>query len=130
MDPVTTVIVAASSQLAIGIVKDLYEQLKAAIISKYGKKNSVQKAIEEYELKPESAGRVKVLEEEIEFHKVNQDTEILAVVDQLSKVLKQSSRDNSQVNVQINDSTVQGIIGTSNLHAGDIKIDNTNKSNN
>jgi hypothetical protein len=54
------------------MVKDLYDQLKATIIRKFGENNSVQKAIEEYESKPKSEGRIKVLEEE-KFLKVDKD---------------------------------------------------------
>jgi hypothetical protein len=128
MDPITTVIVAASSQLATSMVKDLYDQLKATIIGKFGENNSVQKAIEEYESKPESEGRIKVLEEEVKSLKIDKDREILALAEQLLEILERKSGDHTQVNVQINDGNVQGIIGTSNLQVRDFKIDNTKNS--
>ena len=89
MDPITTSIVVAASQLGETVVKDAYAGLKAIIVRKFGKGSEVDKAVEAVEKKPDSSGRQQTLAEELAATPAARDPEILAAVAALQKAVEQ-----------------------------------------
>jgi len=87
MDPITTSIVVAASQLGETVVKDAYAGLKALIVRKFGKGSEVHKAVEAVEARPESAGRQQTLSEELAAAPAARDPELLAAVAALQATL-------------------------------------------
>lgn len=96
MDPLTTAIVAAlSAGIASGTteagksaVLDAYKGLKQMIQKKFGKDNEIVKAVDNLEKKPDSQGRVTVLEEEVELSDAHKDSELLQAARHLMEMVK------------------------------------------
>jgi hypothetical protein len=128
MDPITTVIVAALSQLAVDVIKDAYTNLKKVLVKKFGGDSDLVKAVDDLEKKPESEGRKSTLAEEIVAAKAEQDSDIADAVASLSALLKIQQGNQAQVNVQISGGKVQGIAGASNAQIGNMEFnDKTEK---
>lgn len=91
MDPVTTAIVAAITagftKVGEQAVTDAYDELKNILKEKFGKKSEVVKAVDRLEEKPESGGRKQMLQEEVLEAKVDQDSEILKLAQDLLTVI-------------------------------------------
>ena len=96
MDPITTAVVAAlSAGIASGTteagksaVVDAYKGLKQMIQKKFGKDNEIVKAVNNLEEKPDSQGRVTVLQEEVELSQAHKDSELLQVARHLIDMVK------------------------------------------
>jgi hypothetical protein len=88
MDPITTSIVVAASQLGETVVRDAYAGLKALIVRKFGKGSEVEKAVEAVEARPDSAGRQQTLDEELAAAPAARDPELLAAVAALQAALE------------------------------------------
>lgn len=96
MDPVTMIVSALVMGMTAGApsvgaqaIKDTYTGLKTLIIRKFGTKPDVQKAVEDLEKKPESAGRKATAEEELKEAGAGDDAEIVAAAQTLMKALKE-----------------------------------------
>ncbi len=88
MDVITTAIISALAGLSKDAVKDSYNAIKAALKEKFGAKSELMEAIDKLEKKPDSKGRQEVLQEEVEEAKVNDDTEIVQLAQELLDKLK------------------------------------------
>jgi hypothetical protein len=94
MDIVTPTLIAALSMLSESVIKDAYDKLKKALISKPDDPEDLLKAIELLEERPESEGRREVLREEIQTSKVYLDVEVIqAARTQLCKLFQFSTYD-------------------------------------
>ena len=93
MDPITTAIVAAlASDLAKTAIKNGYNALKDALKRKFGSESDLVEAINGLEKKSASKGRKAILQEEVEIAKVNDDSKILQLAqDLLDKIKEQPS---------------------------------------
>ena len=95
MDPITAAVVAALSAGAIGglteaskaALTDAYEKLKILLVKKFGNKSEVVKAVEQVEAKPTSDARKALLAEEVATVKADQDSDLLALAQELQRVL-------------------------------------------
>lgn len=95
MDPVTMIVTALAMGAASGApsvgaqaIKDAYAGLKTLIVRRFGNKPDAQKAVEDLEKKPESAGRKATAEEELKDAGAGDDAEIIAAAQTLMKALK------------------------------------------
>lgn len=103
MEPVTSAILAT---VAVGItkglaeagIKDVYGKLKDVIKLKFGRESDIIKAVDNLEMKPDSAGRKKMLEEEIIASKANLDSDVLEVAQALLELIK--AQPNGEHNIQ------------------------------
>ena len=85
MDPITTAIVAGlaagatagATQVGKKALVDAYSSLKALVLKKFGKENTLTKAVAELEAKPDSKGRQLTLEEEVEAAGAGKDPELV-----------------------------------------------------
>ena len=124
MDPITTALIAAISagvtsagkDVAINAIQDFYAGIKAMIIRKYGKDSNVNKALEDLEEKPDSAGRRAVLNEEIEAAGANEDNELINASKELLEKLKEFPH--------IYTNVTQTVTGDKNIFSGtgDVRI--------
>lgn len=89
MDPVTLAIVTALGNLAQVAIQDSYTAFKAALQKKYGVKSELLEAVDKLEQKPDSKARQSVLQEEVANVKVDQDTELLKIANDLLEKLKE-----------------------------------------
>lgn len=80
--------VAAAASVGGQALKDAYSGLKTLIISRFGTNTDVQKAVEDLETKPKSAGRKATAEEELNEAGAGEDAEIVAAAQTLMKVLE------------------------------------------
>jgi hypothetical protein len=110
MDIITPALVAALSMLGESVIKDAYDKLKNALISKGDQTEDLAKAIDLLEEKPESEGRREVLREEIETSKAYLDVEVIQAAEALREQLR--SQTNVQQNVQ------QTVSGDHNIFSG------------
>lgn len=107
MDVITTAIIAALAALSKDAIEDSYNALKSALKKKFGSQSNVVDAVEGLEKKPESEGRQATLQEEIANARVNDDTEIVRLAqDLLNKLQNQSGRQQTINQTQTN--TVSG----------------------
>lgn len=95
MDPVTMIMTALAMGAASGApsvgaqaIKDAYAGLKTLIVRRFGNRPDVQKAVDDLEKKPESAGRKATAEEELKEAGAGNDAEIIAAAQALLKALK------------------------------------------
>ena len=89
MDPITTALVAALANLSKDAIKDSYNALKSALKKKFGSESDLVDAVEKLEKKPDSEGRKAMLQEEIEAAKVNEQSEILQLAQNLLDKIKE-----------------------------------------
>jgi phage terminase small subunit len=88
MDPITTAIIAALAKLSETAVRDAYQALKTLIAKKFGPNSDLAEAVTRLEQKPDSAGRLQTLGEEITAAKANQDDELRQAAEALLEQLK------------------------------------------
>ncbi|MFP3558867.1 hypothetical protein SB861_50715 [Paraburkholderia sp. SIMBA_049] len=96
MDPVTTAIIAALSAGASGAttevakkaISDGYEGLKDLLKKKFGTESDVASAVGNLEIKPDSDGRQKVLEEEVAAAGAPGDAELVRVATALLEQIR------------------------------------------
>ena len=81
--------VEAAKPTAAQAVKDAYDALKAALARKLGAQSGVVKATQAVEEKPNSEGRVRTLEEELQDVRDQIDAEIERLAKKLDEALKQ-----------------------------------------
>ncbi|MCC3408439.1 MAG: hypothetical protein JGK17_23210 [Microcoleus sp. PH2017_10_PVI_O_A] len=109
MDPITTAFVTTLTiPVAKDIITDGYQALKAALKKKFGSESDLVDAIEKLEKKPDSEGRKSTLQEEIENAKVNDDTEIVKLAQDLLNQLKEQPGGQDIIN-QTQTNTVSGV---------------------
>ncbi len=90
MDPISTAIVAAlASDLTKTAIKNSYNALKNALKKKFGSESDLVEAVNGLEKKPDSEGRKATLQEEVENAKVNDDSEIIQLAQDLLAQLKE-----------------------------------------
>jgi hypothetical protein len=105
MDPITAAIVAAASAGAISglteasktAITDAYSKLKALLTKKFGGESDVIHAVNEVEVKPDSAGRKATLQEEVAAVKADQDQEVLQAAQALLHLLQASAEGGQHV---------------------------------
>jgi hypothetical protein len=115
MDPITTAIVAALSAGAISglteasktTVIDAYHTLRDLLTTKFGTRSEVMQAIDRLEAKPESAGRQKMLLEEMVAVNAEQDHEVLAAAKHVLALVHTQQAVVSKFTIQ-NNAPVQG----------------------
>ena len=106
MDVITTAIIAALAALSKDAINDSYKALKSALMRKFGSKSDVADAVERLEQKPDSKGREATLQEEIVNARVNDDTEIVRLAqDLLDKLQEQPGEKQIIKQTQINTSS-------------------------
>ncbi len=95
MDPVTMIVsalamgaIAGAPSVGAQAIKDAYAGLTTLIVRRFGNKPDAQKAVEDLEKKPESAGRKATAEEELKEAGAGDDAEIVAAAQTLMKALK------------------------------------------
>lgn len=120
MDPITLAITSALAKLSENVIADAYQALKAAIAHKCGIDSDVAKAVENLEKKPESAGRIETLREEVVAAKVDQDPDLVKTANALLSKL----RDFPDAQTIIN----QTVRGNQNIFSGTGNVTGTNKS--
>jgi hypothetical protein len=69
-------------------LSDGYDKLKTSLISRFGGNNSLANAITQVEAKPSSAGRLKVLEEELTESGAASDLELSIYASELGEIIK------------------------------------------
>ncbi len=109
MDPITTAIVAALADLSKDAIKDGYNALKAALKKKFGSESDLVDAVDKLEKKPDSEGRKATLQEEVEIAKVNDDSEISLLAQDLVDKIKDQPGGQQRIN-QTQTNTVSGVI--------------------
>lgn len=120
MDAITAAIVVALANLSKDVIKDSYNALKSAIAKKFGSKSDVVDAIDRLEKKPDSEGRKSTVQEEIEQAKVNEDSEIVKLAQDLLEQLKDQPGGQQVINQQIGTATQSAISATGNASIGSI----------
>ena len=90
MDPITTAIVTAlATNLGKDAIKDGYEALKAAIKKKFGSESDLVDAVDKLEKSPEREDRKATLKTEVEIAKVNNDSDIIQLAQDLLDKIKE-----------------------------------------
>lgn len=108
MDPITTVIVAALSNLSKNVINDSYNTLKNALKKKFGEKSDLVDAVDKLEKKPDSEARKATVQEEIDIAKVNNDPDIMKLVQDLQDKIKEQPGGQEIIN-QTQSNTVSGV---------------------
>lgn len=96
MDPVTAAIITALAlgvaggvkQVGEKVIVDAYNSLKAVLQRKYRVNDDLIEALDKLETKPDSDARRRMLQEEIETAKADQDDEVIAVAQVLLEHIK------------------------------------------
>jgi beta-phosphoglucomutase-like phosphatase (HAD superfamily) len=88
MDIITTAIVAALANMSNDVIKDGYNALKMALKEMFGSEGDLIDAVEKLENKPESEARKATVQEEVETAKVNDNSEILKLAQDLIEQIK------------------------------------------
>jgi hypothetical protein len=108
MDPITTIIVAAITNLSKDVIKDSYDALKSGFRKKFGEGSDLVDAIDQLEKKPESAARKATVQEEVENVNVNEDPDILQLAQNLRDKIREQLGGQEIINQsQVN--TVQNV---------------------
>ena len=108
MDPITTAMIAALANLSKDAIKDGYSALKAALKKKFGSDSDLVDAVGGLEKKPDSEARKAMLQEEVAIAKVNDDSDILQLAqDLLNKIQEQLGGE--QIINQTQTNTVSGV---------------------
>lgn len=116
MDIITTAIIAALAALSKDAIYDSYNALKSALKKKFGSESDVVDAVEGLEKKPNSEGRKAILKEEIANAKVNDDTEIVRLAqDLLDQLQDQPNGEQIIKQTQINTSSGNTVGGNYNF---------------
>lgn len=103
MDPVSTAIIAVLNTGVGEMVKDAYTALKMALQNKFGNDSDVVDAVVKLEKRPDSEGRQKMLQEEIESANADQDKDILKAAETLQAKINQiTSSETHSMNAQGN----------------------------
>jgi hypothetical protein len=103
MDPVSTAIIAVFNTGVGEMVKDAYTALKMALQKKFGNDSDVVDAVVKLEKRPDSEGRQKMLQEEIESANADQDKDILKAAETLQAKINQiASSETHSMNAQGN----------------------------
>jgi hypothetical protein len=110
MDIVTPAVIAALTTLGQSVVKDAYDKLKNVITSKFKANDALIESIQLLEEKPQSEGRQKMLQEEIQASEAYLDTDVVQAAKALTEQL--SMQTNVQQNVQ------QKVAGDHNIFSG------------
>jgi hypothetical protein len=119
MEPIVApAVIAGITLLSEPLIKDAYERLKAALMSKFGQSTDLIEAVEKLEEKPDSAGRREMLREEMVAARVELDEDVMRAADALLEKLK-SLPEGRQV-VQ------QAVTGDGNVFSGtgDVTVNN------
>ena len=129
VDPITSAILAAvSAGITQPVISEAYNTLKALIVSKYGKKNDISDAIEKYENRTDSEARKRAIEEDVQYLKAFEDSDLIKIANKLIEKVKESPGGDkilSKFNITIENSQV-GVIGDNTtieggIHFGDKK---------
>ena len=125
MDIITTAIIAALAGLSKDAVNDSYKALKSALKKKFGSDSDVVDAVEGLEKKPDSKGRRATLQEEIENSKVNEDSEIVQLAQDLLNQLQEQPSGQQVIqqtvsNVKYAATSGTGTASISNIHEDSI----------
>lgn len=123
MDIITSAIIAALAALSKDAINDSYKELKSALKKKFGSESDVVDAVEGLEKKPDSKGRQATLQEEIEHTKVNEDSEIV----QLAQDLLNKLQDQPQ-GQQVIQQTVSNVKYAATSGSGTASISNINEN--
>lgn len=115
MDPITAAIVAALTAGAVSgltetsktAITDTYTKLKELLTTKFGKNSEVVKATDHLEIKPESIGRRKALQEKIIGSGAEQDEELLTVAKHMLTLVQTQQAGWGKFTIQ-NNASVQG----------------------
>ncbi|MEB3121599.1 MAG: hypothetical protein VKL41_10310 [Snowella sp.] len=115
LDPVSLILAAlaagatAAAQDTAGVaVKDAYEGLKKLIKQKFGDKTDLVDAVDKLEKKPDSEARKATVKEEIETAKIDGDSEILKLAQDLLDKAKGEPGGQEIIN-QTQTNTVSGV---------------------
>ncbi len=114
MDPITTAIIAALANLGKDAIKDGYGALKAALKRKFGSDSDLVDAVEGLEKKPDSEARKAMLQEEVEIAKVNDDSDIIRLAQDLLDKIKEQPGGQQIIN-QTQTNTVSGVTVSGNF---------------
>lgn len=116
MDIITTAIIAALAALSKDAINDSYNALKSALKKKFGSQSDVIDAVKKLETKPDSEGRKATLQEEIANARVNDDSEIVQLAqDLLDKLQDQPGGQQVIEQTQINTSSGNTVGGNYNF---------------
>jgi hypothetical protein len=115
MDPITAAIAGALSAGAVSgltetsktAIADSYKKLKDLLIGKFGARSEVVQAIDQLEVKPESAGRKEFLQEEILAVNIEEDADVLTAAKHLQILLQSQQAGLGKFTIQ-NNASVQG----------------------
>ena len=108
MDPITTAIMSALAALSKDVIKDSYNALKTAIKNKFGSESDLIDAVDKLEKKPDSEARLAMLQEEVEIAKVNEETDIIQLAQDLIEQIKEQP-DGQQIINQTQTNTMSGV---------------------
>ncbi len=108
MDVITTAIIAALAALSKDAINDSYNALKAALKKKFGSESDLVDAVDKLEKKPDSEGRKAMLQEEVEIAKVNDDSDMIRLAQDLLEKIKEQPGGQQIIN-QTQTNTVSGV---------------------
>ena len=108
MDPITTAIIAALANLSKDAIKDGYGALKAALKKKFGSDSDLVDAVGALEKKPDSEARKAMLQEEVAIAKVNDNSDISQLAQDLLDKIKEQPEGEQIIN-QTQTNTVSGV---------------------
>ena len=129
MDPITTAIIAALANLSKDAIKDGYGALKAALKKKFGASSDLVDAVEGLEKKPDSEARKAMLQEEVEMAKVNDDSDIIQLAQDLLDKIKEQPGAQQVITQNISNVKYAAISGTGNTSISSITEHRTSKEN-
>ena len=123
MDIITTAIIAAIAGLSKDAINDSYKALKSALKKKFGSNSDVVDAVEGLEKKPDSKGRRATLQEEIENSKVNGDSEIVQLAQDLLNKLQEQPQGQQVIQQTVSNVKYAATSGTGTASISNIQED-------
>ena len=114
MDPIMLAITSALGNLGVSAINDAYQALKVALQKKYGVESDLVEAVNKLEKKPDSDGRLGMLQEEIKATEASKDDEILKFAQSLLEVVKSQPGGDGKIQQIIN----QSVKGDRNIFSG------------
>jgi beta-phosphoglucomutase-like phosphatase (HAD superfamily) len=113
MDPVTIAITTAVlADLSKDTVKGSYKVLKDALKKRFGPESDLANAVDKLEKRPESEGRKATVQEEVSIAKVNDDSELLKLAQDLLDALKAQPNTQTVINQNISNVKYAATSGT------------------
>lgn len=98
MDPITSAILAALTsgvastltKASQAVINEGYQRIKTLIAHKFGETSEIARAVEQVEVKPDSAGRQATLQEEITVVGAHQDADLLHLAQELLQLIQKA----------------------------------------